>query len=28
LKGLSIIGVNYSNICAHPKAVEYYENLM
>jgi ATP-dependent DNA helicase PIF1 len=27
LKGLSIIDINYENICCHPKALEFYEKL-
>ena len=27
LQGLSIIGVDYKNICAHPKALEFYGNI-
>ena len=27
LDGLSIIDINYDNICVHPKALEYYTNL-
>jgi len=27
LNGLSIIKIDYSNICAHPKAIEYYQKL-
>lgn len=27
LQGLSIIGVDYKNICAHPKALEFYSNI-
>ena len=28
LNGLSIININYDKICANPKAVEYYQNLL
>jgi ATP-dependent DNA helicase PIF1 len=27
LQGLSIIGIDYDNICAHPKALDFYEKL-
>ena len=27
LQGLSIIGIDYNNICAHPKALEFYSNI-
>ena len=27
LEGLSIINIKYDNICAHPKAIEYYEQI-
>lgn len=27
LQGLSIIGIDYNNICAHPKALDFYEKL-
>lgn len=27
LQGLSIIGVDYKNICVHPKALEFYSNI-
>ena len=27
LQGLSIIGIDYENICAHPKALNFYEKL-